>query len=208
MLGWLEWLVGSTMVFLFAGLPRVVAWHTERRATATALARLEQHDGWYTPDAAMYRYFTSQPAPRRWSFVQQLAVDAQSPSLVAWLIAIGGLVVGGLTNNTFLLVAGAACAGIIAMGMRTVLDGRTNARIVHVRTSRLESPSWYTTARAYVRVDGEEIAVGVPWRPARALIDAHGSVELLVATTGKDGTAIALRAPDGAASKPASSSLA
>ena len=173
-----------------------------RRTGDDGLTALTQRDGWHVTDEPAYRFFSAQPPPRRWTVRQQLALDLRSPvSIAFWLFATAGTAAALALHVPALLALGLPAAGILAFALPTTLRFRRGARVATVRTARVDDPAMF--ARAYAHVDAatadvpvvRNLKLLVPWTPVRALIDRHGSAEMLVLLDRGGGQAIGVRAP-------------
>jgi hypothetical protein len=96
---------------------------------------------------------------------------------------------------------GLAAAGILFYALPHAVRMRRDARVVRLRAERVDGPVLFGTGYAYPAAAVAELPnaagfkITVPWRRARALVDAHGSVDLLVVVEGKTGRAIGVRPP-------------
>jgi hypothetical protein len=60
-------------------------------------------DGWHVPDVSTYEQL-KEPAPRRWSLLDQLAVELKTPgSRWLWIGVVAGLVIGIAVLNWFII---------------------------------------------------------------------------------------------------------
>lgn len=116
-------------------------------------------------------------------------------------LALACVALGAVQNSLLILCVGGL--GLVLLGRARLRDARfaRHAVVAAAYTERVIGPTYCESGVAYVEVEGcsGPIAVTVPWRLCRSLVDRHGAVALLVAFEPKrpNGRAFAIgvRAP-------------